>query len=58
MIFILLALSIILLVALASICFVMFASEEGLTFNDLDRSFFLDRGYITLASRAAWNDPD
>jgi hypothetical protein len=47
-----------LLVALTSFYLILVSSQESLTFNDLERVYCLDRGYIALAPRESWNDLD
>lgn len=50
--------SVVLILALVSFGLVWFASEDGLTFKDLDNVFTFDRAYISKASRDSWNDLD
>lgn len=49
---------VILMVVLACFYLVLFASDESLTYNDLDTVYRMDRAYISLAPRESWNDLD
>jgi hypothetical protein len=53
-----LTISVVLILALASIGLIWFASEDGVTIKELDNVFILDRAYINQASRDSWNDLD